>query len=332
MGQPDVIGVVEAIYKVDLQDSAWFGEILRGCERTFRASLGAMGFLYDASDPARMRMWSYARTERVPEGFTEQAVAGILARVGATYVEETYRTLPCETASGTPGFAEGPAPAVFASCGFTDLIGVNAVDPTGFGCWLGIPLSRTTKLSAPQRTRFERISAHLASAFRLRRRLAAGSGSRRQPWGAEAILSPRGHMAHASSDDAASARKTLRDAAVALDRARGKLRMIDPDGALFGWKGLVDARWSLVDKFDRDGKHYVLARRNDVEAPGLEALTPRERQVLAHAALGHDNKMIAYELGLAHSTVRVLLARAAAKLGARTREELVKLARSTPSS
>lgn len=49
-------------------------------------------------------------------------------------------------------------------------------------------------------------------------------------------------------------------------------------------------------------------------------MSPREEQVLAHAALGHSNKLIAYELGLAHSTVRVLLARASAKLGARGRE------------
>jgi DNA-binding CsgD family transcriptional regulator len=33
--------------------------------------------------------------------------------------------------------------------------------------------------------------------------------------------------------------------------------------------------------------------------------------------------VIAYELGLAHATVRVLLARAAAKLGARSRVELI---------
>jgi DNA-binding NarL/FixJ family response regulator len=45
---------------------------------------------------------------------------------------------------------------------------------------------------------------------------------------------------------------------------------------------------------------------------------------VAEAALrGLDNKVIAYELGVAHSTVKVLLARAAFKLGCRTRRELV---------
>jgi DNA-binding CsgD family transcriptional regulator len=50
-------------------------------------------------------------------------------------------------------------------------------------------------------------------------------------------------------------------------------------------------------------------------------LTQRERQVLAYAALGHTNKLIAYELGLAASTVCVLFARASTKLGTPARTE-----------
>jgi two-component system, LuxR family, response regulator FixJ len=59
---------------------------------------------------------------------------------------------------------------------------------------------------------------------------------------------------------------------------------------------------------------------------GIEGLTARERQVVALALNGVDNKVIAYDLGLAHSTVRVLIARAALKLGARSRHELLERA------
>lgn len=52
-------------------------------------------------------------------------------------------------------------------------------------------------------------------------------------------------------------------------------------------------------------------------------LSTREREVVALARLGHANKTIAFQLGIAHSSVRVLLARAAIKLGARTRVELI---------
>jgi DNA-binding NarL/FixJ family response regulator len=58
-------------------------------------------------------------------------------------------------------------------------------------------------------------------------------------------------------------------------------------------------------------------------AESASALSEREREVLAMAAMGHHNKLIAYELGLAHSTVRVLLHRAAAKLGAACRRDAI---------
>lgn len=89
------------------------------------------------------------------------------------------------------------------------------------------------------------------------------------------------------------------------------------------WKGLVSGRWSLLDRFERDGRRYVVAQENMPYAPGPDALSTRETQVLGYAALGHHNKLIAYDLGISHSTVRVLMARAASKLGARSREEAV---------
>jgi DNA-binding CsgD family transcriptional regulator len=86
----------------------------------------------------------------------------------------------------------------------------------------------------------------------------------------------------------------------------------------------VAGRWSLVDQFERDGRRYIVAHENVPRARGPVALTEREKQILAYAVLGHHNKLIAYELGIADSTVRVLMARAAAKLGVRTRADLLR--------
>jgi DNA-binding CsgD family transcriptional regulator len=65
------------------------------------------------------------------------------------------------------------------------------------------------------------------------------------------------------------------------------------------------------------------ANARDKPVRGPAALSAQERRVLACAKLGHHNKLIGYELGIASSTVRVLLARAAAKLGVRTRRDLL---------
>src|SRR6185503_16434263 len=72
-----------------------------------------------------------------------------------------------------------------------------------------------------------------------------------------------------------------------------------------------------------NGRRYVVARENEADTPDFSAFTDRERQVVVHAALGLSNKEIAYTLGISATTVRVLVARAAHRLGLRTRRELL---------
>ena len=67
----------------------------------------------------------------------------------------------------------------------------------------------------------------------------------------------------------------------------------------------------------------MVAQQNAHEIEGATGLSARERAVLAHLAAGHHDKLIAYELGLADSTVRVLVFRAMRKLGVATRSEAV---------
>ena len=67
----------------------------------------------------------------------------------------------------------------------------------------------------------------------------------------------------------------------------------------------------------------MLAVEKERPPPLVVQLSAREREVLSNAALGWSNKEIAHTLGLAHSTVRVLLTRAARKLGASNRPQLI---------
>jgi DNA-binding NarL/FixJ family response regulator len=58
-------------------------------------------------------------------------------------------------------------------------------------------------------------------------------------------------------------------------------------------------------------------------APDLDALTDREREMLAWVATGRSNQEIAEELVLSPATVRTHIGRAMGKLGARDRAQLV---------
>jgi hypothetical protein len=192
---------------------------------------------------------------------------------------------------------------------------VNAQDPTRIGCVMAVPMRRAGPLHPREEHRWSCVAAHMASAFRIRRQIDGRPLDFGQAFTAEAVLDQDGRLEHAEPPAQGDlARAVLRHAVKALDRARGPLRRRDPEGALALWQGLVAGRWSLVDHFDSDGRRFVVAHRNDPSAPDARGLTLRERQVLAYAALGHANKVIAYELGLSVSTVSTHLTRARAKL------------------
>jgi len=99
------------------------------------------------------------------------------------------------------------------------------------------------------------------------------------------------------------------------------LPAVEPEHAIELWDALVAGRWTIVEHTDTDGRRFVLARRNDHAHPHAE-LTERERQVVGLTARGFPGKYVAYELGLAQSTVSSTLRAALTKLGLRTRYEL----------
>jgi DNA-binding CsgD family transcriptional regulator len=173
------------------------------------------------------------------------------------------------------------------------------------------------------------MSHHLGAAHRYRLRLRAnGQEAARGDLtaGAEAVLDPAGKVLHAEGPaKTRAAREKLKDALRAFDHARTRGSAQDAVAGIERHTPLVEARWTLVDTYEQDGKRYLVARENQAEVGGLDSLSNRERQVVAFLALGRTTKEIAYQLGIADSTTRVLLSRAASKLRTETREELLRL-------
>jgi DNA-binding CsgD family transcriptional regulator len=203
-----------------------------------------------------------------------------------------------------------------------DVLIFNVADPGHKGCVFGALDMAPDPAVLAQRVSWSRAAAHIAAGLRLRRRLKEVDDD-----APDAILSPSGAVVHAEGNaKERSAREILRDAAIAVERARGPMRRTDPLAAAELWRGLVDGRWSLVDRFDRDGRRFIVAHRNDIPARGARALSHRERQILAYVALAHPNNLIAYELGLSASSVGMYVSSALAKLRIASRVEFVKLA------
>lgn len=106
------------------------------------------------------------------------------------------------------------------------------------------------------------------------------------------------------------------------------LCVVDGDGLVIGvpWPRRISARQeALCARLGAYLRAAYRVRRRVVTPPQPQGqLSARELEVLGRAARGDRNKVIAFDLGLAHSTVRVLLHRAAAKLGARTRVDAIR--------
>lgn len=305
----DATDIIEAAYRVTAPEQEWLEGVLQAARPGLKGQ-SAYGYLFDASG-AHLRV---LRFHSVPRNIpVERAMETMVEGAPREYVERTWLSCPFALASDIEGSTE-----ILERSGapYRDVMAVNGFDASGFGFWLGTTLPARGRIRPPVAERWRRVAAHLGAAYRLRRRLTDASDA---TVGAAAILRPDGRVAHAepsaSSNDALH---TLREAVLRFGRNRDKAAAA-PDARLARWKGMVDAQWSLIDHFMADGQRYVVARENGPSESELERLTQRERQVLACLATGHTSKVVAYELGLADATVRVLVMRAARKLRAKTR-------------
>ena len=258
----DPLAVIEAAYRIETHDALWLEGIVRAARPLLDEGLGLCGGLveFDATRHPRPILAApvYVGT---PSGMAEG-----LERIVATEELASLQTKlfgsgkPISTASDELGVqvlkTNAAVLAGWGPLGIKDMLGVLAVDPGGSIVTLVVP-QRKVVATTPARTEtWARLSAHLAAAHRLRRwarnaELAEISSFADAAGVAEAVLTPDGRIQHAvAAAKPLIARAALRAAAVAIDRAKSARRR-SPSQAVALWRALVEARWSLVDQFDR---------------------------------------------------------------------------------
>ena len=315
-GQGDVIGTLEASYAVDRPLRGWLEGVLGSARPWLDQGTGVFGYAWEIVEGGVVSFVEHVSLGG--PGIDLIRLAGDypadLGRMGAEILQSNRCGLSSRVLRRPEMSDRFMAP--LRALGIADAIGINGLDSPSSGIWIGAYLRRNRSLARGEESLYRRVARHLAAGNRMRRRL--GPHLPRDE-DADAILSPAGRVEHAGpSARSAEVRTALRKAVVAMDRARGAERRTDPDGAVRRWQVLADARFTLMDRFESDGRRYVVACENAPAKDGPARLTARERQVVALYRLGADAKLIAYELGLAHATVRVLLSRAAHRLGVRS--------------
>ena len=329
-GAAGAVSLVESAYSVDLPYRSWALGLLRSMQGAIASDLGGFLCLWERSGHGAPTL---TFDSLVATGVAEQnapLILGELTKAPGHWLNSVLDSVPalglCALTSELDPRGSLSYRSNLRADGIADGVNLIAQDLHERGLLVSLATPGQRRMTATLRRDLTTAVTHILAGLRLRARMSAVGNADPAPGvppEAEAILSPDGRLVHARGKaKVAAARLSLERAVRTIERARAGL-FDTPDGGLRRWRGLVAARWSLVDSFERDGRRYVVACENRPLTPGIHGLTRTERNVVAYAARGLTTKEMAYVLGLSPSTVRVLMMRAARRCGLKSRRELL---------
>lgn len=194
----------------------------------------------------------------------------------------------------------------FRRYGLADSLGIYC--STFEGSIIGVLgfLSEVYEPSGAERAYWQPAAAHLMAAWRLRRRFESGV----EPDDViEATFRPDGKVC----DEPRALPKTVLQLLREHVLRRESLRLGQAVSSEL-WQELIGGRWTLIDKYEADGRRMVLAVRNAAAGSDLCRLTSKEVEALSMARRGAANKEISLTLGVSAATVTRLLSSVSRKL------------------
>lgn len=215
-----------------------------------------------------------------------------------------------------PGQPPDEASTIFSRLGLVDVFGINIPVGEGHGVMFNVFETTRHRIPASRLPRIAKLASHVGAAARLR---VPATGAVEA-----AVFGANGALLHAPEEPVRSS-PVLRERANAWQRGLCKRRG-DTEAlheSLDAWTPLVDGRWSLLERVERDGKRFLVVHENAPDFRDPRALTADERAVAQLVALGDANKHIAYDLGRPLGSVSRMIHRIAKKLDVGTRAELV---------
>jgi len=325
MAQEAYLRLVEAAYRVEASDGAWLRGLLDAAVPVLDMGQGVAALRYRATDDGGIDLLDIDGTGPIPiiepdsRAYLDRSRGDLIGRMFCRTDAQFLR----RDAAGAP--SDNPEDFEYwKSRGVTEAFSVVGFDPEGLGVMIVALAPQGARIAPKKRGLLRGVAAHLASGARLR---FGGSAARKDgdPANAvEAVLDAEGRVLDELGVGAlGEARTALEEAGRTLGAVRAR-RLTEAE-ALDAWTALWAGRWTLVEKTEATGKTRLLARRNDPDLAEPKSLTPRERQVLAYARVGHAVKFIGFELGLSASTVAAHLASGMRKLGLKSRADLARL-------
>lgn len=308
--------VLEAAYDIGDATDVWLRRLLRAMAADLDGGFGLYALALD--------MTSNGQRFLAPPVFHRlstdvRRVAPALAHSAPPVVAQHFRTHMVEFGSVSQLF--GPAaiaPIQARSLPFVDSVGLSVQDGEGAGLQIISLMPDVVRVHGHSRSAWRKLGLHLGIAWRLRRRLEFGG----EP---EALIEGNKLVDARGEAKTRTAREALVEATQRIERARTSARANGSAHVLELWQGLVSGRWSLVDKWERDGRRYVAAYENGATVGKVQGFAAWEVRILEMHLLRATTDEIGFALGISRSTVERVLSNAARRIGLRNRTELARL-------
>lgn len=313
---PDPLSVVEAGYDLTTSTSEWISRLVAVVAQEITGPLGTVGYRFEGRPHLHydIDVVGVARGDAILGTLTRQVVH-LFPR------DDVRRFYLTRGIASSHESCVTPMPDMHLTRGMKDFCGIVIGDETS-GVTIGTPLPQPATLDRATRVRWRRICAHWSALLRLRSALPAWDDAR-----VEAVLTPDARVVHAAgAARPRSARDALRRAVTDMERARGSLRRKDASGALSLWRELIAGRWTLVERFETDGRRFLVAHANPPDAVPLRELTPRQNVIVRLLVEGRSEARIASELGLSPGAISQQVHAVLRKFRLRGRGALIDLA------
>jgi len=314
----DMATLVESIHRLDLSDATWLQGIAVATEALLPRTDMVLASRFSWNHETGVLDVTQVGSTSTQDSTLAQETAHLAEQ---EFLKKTLRagrpvfTLRQLFGASLDGFSIG---GLMGTRGLEDMLFAMSASrtngmTTGVGCAAGSGTQAT--LSRQALRSWQHIVGHLGAASRLRSNGASP---------VEGVLSPDGRLLDAQgAASEPTSREALRRAALGIERARLRDRRTDIDALLDAWRAVYERRWTLVETVESDGRRLLLARVNPPPQQSIQGATERQQQVAALLAQGIPQKVIAFDLQIAPSTVAFHVRRLAATLGISTVPALV---------
>jgi hypothetical protein len=139
---PDLVGVIEAFYALDLPHGQWLGLVADKLRPLIdRDGVGVAAAIHECPDPCSFRP-TYGLLLDVSDKFQAVFLESFQVLFEPRYVAESFLGRSCYMSTEIKGWYEVPSvrSSAMRDAGGVDVLQLNIMEPEGEGCWFGTPI------------------------------------------------------------------------------------------------------------------------------------------------------------------------------------------------